>query len=233
MSHALFGTDVRRLRWRELQRFTSCGATTLTWLLLRSGVVRPKVSFDQLVGVQWAETETSWDRIPPVFRGELAPPLHSLAGCGYLPAAAHWLPNPHAGSDGAAAYLLHPSGTSYAFVGHTMNQRAGMALTATAIVTALVDGTTLATTDLRQHLDDSFATVHYVGAVTSAQLAHVHAAALPAYAGRIKPLTDVAALARFVDTMEARSYAERVARGVYVPMPQPTAIDTRLDRLSR
>jgi hypothetical protein len=55
-----------------------------------------------------------------------------------------------------------------------------------------------------------------VRAMTSDELARSHAARLPRYQGRIRPITDVRMLSQLVDRHTMRQFEERVARGVYV-----------------
>lgn len=224
MTTAFYGTDVRRMRLREVRRFVPKGQGTLVWLLMRTGLARPEVKLNMRCPQMWAETLCTWDDLRPVDRDVVRPRADALIACGYVGVAVHRSIEPMAGIESGGGYLLHSSGTSFAFVANVTSAEAGTSMSVTAIGTPLVDGRLVGTSDQRATLDDPTTDAVFVAAQSSDEVARAHAKRLPRYAGRIQPITDVATLARVVDTMTVRQFEERVARGVYVvgrPAPPP------------
>lgn len=218
----LYGSDLRKLRWRELRRFAGPMQGTVLWVLMGTGLLRPKVTFDQPVGLRWSDTETSWEAIPPAYHDAMAPRIQQLRDYGYVPAAAHWTANSLTQIECAGAYLLHPSGASYGFVAHGLARVSGIVTSSTTVVTLLADDRFVATTDERAGLDYSRGAVHYLKS-SSADIARAHALTVRRYDGWIALVTDVTTLARAVDALDAGAYAERLARGVFVEAPGPAA----------
>jgi hypothetical protein len=142
--------------------------------------------------------------------------VDALIAGGFVAVAAHRLIEPAAGTEGAGAYLLHPSGTSFAFVVYMTNARTGVKLLATHVGTALTDGRIVSTTNQRTVLDYSLADHHWVRTASSGDVARAHEARLGRYAGRIQHVANGAELARLIDLHTVRSFEERVQRGVYV-----------------
>lgn len=215
MTQQLYGSDASRMRLREIRRFLPGVNGLFTWLLLRSRLVRAPVTLDQRVLPLWADTLSSWDALRPVDHAALRPCIDALTAGGFVGIAVHRLVEPVAGTDGAGAYLLHPSGTAFAFIGHVTKASTGRTLLATHVATALADGRMVSTTNLRASLDYSCSDDLWVDG-TPADVARAHEQRLAGYQGRIWPITGAAALAQLVDLHTTRSFEERVQRGVFV-----------------
>jgi hypothetical protein len=226
ISTQLYGVDVRRMRLRELLRYVHGPKGVLVWVLLQIGAAKAPVDLNHRVLPLWADTLSSWDVIHAGDAEAIRPAIDALLRCGYTGVAVHVQSEPLAQTDGAGAYLLHQSGTSFAFVGHVRNLKTGEALLATHVGSALDDGRVVSTTNQRSVLDNPITDNRWVRTDRADEVARVHAERLRKYDARIYRVSEGAELVQVIDSYTVRTFDAHVTRGVYVvgtPADQYTA----------